>query len=1357
MWLVALGLPMVALPASPRPAFSVVHLRYRPTRPSVLQKTAGQRRVRLRATQPGGEDSLSAGQMEGELYQFLRKTFCRACGDDVGLLTKVEYMRLMDSRVLYNGLQEFGICLSQRELAVAFSTLDANGDGRVSPEEFVRAVSAIQEQITNEDRKLRFAVDGILNRQETLRRSLSFRNIKVWFSLSKAVGLGLVAVLLGTRPGVSEALLPALSSMLVVSAASSEGSGMQSKGTALYNTALTMERAMRSERIVAEAEASKAFMPFGVGLTAVAAAACVALKFFDEGALLHDIFYRLGFLQVDLDDSLLFFFAAVAVVTAVLTSQYRLDMRTKLRLCASDNDEEALEAYWKDQSGFPLPDATPGKKERLRDAIITVLLCLAPLPLAPAVVQTIGTPELSTELAVVVSATAAAQAALTLVNAEKEFADVERNVSRISKIGNLAELFAWQTAAEAAGLSVSTAVNAAFLGGSAVFVEFSRFMAALFPLGSIVPAVEASVGSFLSRLEARATWVERTLVPTRRSTDVVSSSWREILRIQDELTVDPFYMKVQKKLNTLPVGATYEFPRLQRDQRRKVHIVSSRLGLASQSADSMVGRIVRVTNLGGKPPSYSVTPGLALSRMAESAREELTALANDLQDLLDQASIDDYRPAIFMTASAAFLSAASPLLFGNSGAELVIPLVTGALSLEAIEQERKAALETAEARRYAATVAQVIMEAKRLVGKAILGYAHFTVYSALATCTAAFATWGCCGASWLAFTFGCAPALPVSVAVFLLALRRLHLSCELLAEATALVEGPPLPTCGLRRWSAWLVVAGLILMATPSWGFRRSVALSCVVLCTGVAALWRAMQLQLARCENYVARAVYTFACTDGWAQYASRALRLLPFESAAATVGTLLSTALVGVSTPIAAAFPALGFNVCLRALELRAKASEGYKGAKEAVQALQRRPGGEPWEGQVDDVELVDRRPYRGFSSLLRSPIVAMLRGLRVRAGSGALRLWEWLVQGQDPDSVYKEGPAEIAVKNVQSDLDELYTTRLNQSGVFSSTLGVLGTCTVASLMVPPLLPPQATEVVLPVLGAGIAMFTVAEESESLRQVSVAKLRAAELGAVVALMEEALTLVVPSRGQLVVAAVGSASVALAVFALSSLAQHNVCWRVIMLVVVVAQALLAGWSTGPLHTLWCSASQVLGITSTYPRRPATPAIDIETEIARSAIRWGPQATPPHRRMWFVLTAVPALFVGLVPWGRSVAKRAIASTALSAGLIGIMLLLAEASVSSAERAVAERGRTAALTDAFSNEAEQQGVILPVVSSTAVALSAIITFLVELNPIAASACTVLQTLAWVLASRKGIAAKYESAAALQVDAVTERPP
>mmetsp|Transcript_123779 Transcript_123779/g.276234 ORF Transcript_123779/g.276234 Transcript_123779/m.276234 type:complete len:157 (+) Transcript_123779:55-525(+) len=140
-----------------------------------------------------------------------------------------------------------------------------------------------------------------------------------------------------------------------------------------------------------------------------------------------------------------------------------------------------------------------------------------------------------------------------------------------------------------------------------------------------------------------------------------------------------------------------------------------------------------------------------------------------------------------------------------------------------------------------------------------------------------------------------------------------------------------------------------------------------------------------------------------------------------------------------------------------------------------------------------------------------------------------------------------------------------------------------------------------------------------------------------------------------------------------------------------------------------------------------------------------------------VLAATLPLLLAIFPRSRPFHERAVASGAAASAVVSSAILVAEIAQAKAESVTAVRTRTYALTDVFSNEAEQQGSVLPVVSAATIAISGLITFGTEVNPYVAAVLAFFQAASWVLGSRKAAAAKAESDAALEVEAVTMTSP
>lgn len=297
----------------------------------------------------------------------------------------------------------------------------------------------------------------------------------------------------------------------------------------------------------------------------------------------------------------------------------------------------------------------------------------------------------------------------------------------------------------------------------------------------------------------------------------------------------------------------------------------------------------------------------------------------------------------------------------------------------------------------------------------------------------------------------------------------------------------------------------------------------------------------------------------------------------------------------------------------------------------------------------------------------------------------------------------------------------------------------------------------------GAGLTLFAVAAESDARRNVASAKVRAAELKAVVNTMEEVLSSATLFRSELLALAGVTGATAVIVLAVESpwplaasfpiLANIQLSVQVLLTLFHIVAAMLCVF---PLKGVWKWAEETSELKTTTLRNGLTP-------VGMSPSYFASQQVPARLRAMFTgkerwmpwLAALPPALLTFFPHGRPFSKRAVASAAAGACVVALSLFSAERCLARAERSIAGRVRTFALVDAFANEAEQTGALLPVASAATIAISGIITFGVELNPYFASALAIMQALVWMLASRKALAAKFETDAAFQVESVTEK--
>ncbi|CAK0822247.1 unnamed protein product, partial [Prorocentrum cordatum] len=194
----------------------------------------------------------------------------------------------------------------------------------------------------------------------------------------------------------------------------------------------------RQEAVLAEAERDKAFLPFGAGLTGIIAAVCVTLSLFNKN--FGEFLPQDDVVPVLLagDDILLAFLAVGSVAGAVVTSDRNLCMSTVLKPPVPKREFADDESNEWQKSSLPVEARRPDVLSRVAVAFLTLAGCLLPLPLvvgsftdglaalwASATAVSNGAQSLSIsdsatieafqelfdETAVVVSATAAAQAA----------------------------------------------------------------------------------------------------------------------------------------------------------------------------------------------------------------------------------------------------------------------------------------------------------------------------------------------------------------------------------------------------------------------------------------------------------------------------------------------------------------------------------------------------------------------------------------------------------------------------------------------------------------------------------------------------------------------------------------------------------------------------------------------------------------------------------------------------------------------------------------------------------------------------------------------------------------------------------
>ena len=170
-----------------------------------------------------------------------------------------------------------------------------------------------------ENRKLRAAIESIELDQESLRMSTPLLSMKTILAAGSAAGLSALATLAAASPELF-VWLPPLTTVIFLYSSLSESAAGRYRAKSKYNYAQASRIAALAESSLAGAEARTVFFPFGVGLTAITAAACVSLRIFNEkiGDFLPEGESFSTLLAGD--NIILILLATTSVVGAVLTS-----------------------------------------------------------------------------------------------------------------------------------------------------------------------------------------------------------------------------------------------------------------------------------------------------------------------------------------------------------------------------------------------------------------------------------------------------------------------------------------------------------------------------------------------------------------------------------------------------------------------------------------------------------------------------------------------------------------------------------------------------------------------------------------------------------------------------------------------------------------------------------------------------------------------------------------------------------------------------------------------------------------------------------------------------------------------------
>ncbi|CAE7202880.1 unnamed protein product, partial [Symbiodinium necroappetens] len=1155
--------------------------------------------------------------------------------------------------------------------------------------------------------------------------------------------------------------------------------------------------AAEQERTLASAEAPKALLPFGAGCTAIFAAVCVTLKIFEEDPANQATAAAVGSgwnTRTDGFAALLdVFFAFASVFGAMATNDQALLVISKLRPQLRNLQQEEDEV-----DGEPIEiedgDVEVGRRARAALGILSFTACFLPLTWFetgfPAATLT-GIP--SDEMAVIVSASAAAQAAFSFLIAEKFFADAERRVAAQSRQAALSELFFAQAQADSAILGANSAISATSLGFASTAAEFSRASSALSLWPAVLSTVRSTASSLTSRAEADAAWLEnqasqRILAGASVSmdgADTVSATVRELRQLQRDFSLDDFTETVRAELRSLDPNCMKDFRGLAAEQRRKVHLVAAELGMLSQSyglsRPGTRSRSVRVTNI--------LSSRGALADNAPSDDGFLSDLQTIVRDLkaealqIERSLRQRGQTQNALVAALVALSTASPWLLGSSAAELYLPLATGTVGLCTAWQETAGKGAVATAKRQSAFLLTREARAELFFGRAQLAYAPFPTDLAIATLATTASVLSVEFAGNILRLTALSMVIP-AMAACSIAMHRRHKVERFAAASMRCVDAKPMRSrrsYWKRRWWLLPTVCGLFFPCDTA----GSVTIACAMLSAEIALAMAESLSYLADAEGSVARASRAVATAEAWSQLAQFSVRALPARTSVAVaaelrrisrqcanlfltqteVATLVATALVEFSLPLCALFPVLGAAVLVRSVQLNRQAQTAAEKLEQEFTDMQKLMKAEPWtrlrrlSGQSSRMILKELPVSRWRFD--PSILTGINLNNQIRRGFIRLKnLWE----DRGPAEAYKQAPAEQAVQSVQRNLQEFRTLTRFNSRTWFRTLSVVGLVAVASVLQPWFLF-SSSEVVLPVSGALLTIFVAASESEARRSVSAAKVKAADIKAATSILEELSASAMQFRSRLIAwAGVTAATCVLSVISVRhwplaarfpwlEVAQH--CWRLLLVSTHIGAAIA---SVLPAKAVFLWTSQVKrdlpAARSALSPLPLQPGAVSRGQLPKGS-RWFDLLRGTW--VWQLFAALPGVALTFYPSCRSFEERTVASTAASSFVVATMLCLAERALYRAELFIAGRRITFALTDTLANEAEQQSALLPVATAATIAVSAAVTFGVELNPFAASALALVQAITWVLASRKALEAKFGSDAAVQAGGHGHRGP
>ncbi|CAJ1365436.1 unnamed protein product [Effrenium voratum] len=894
--------------------------------------------------------------------------------------------------------------------------------------------------------------------------------------------------------------------------------------------------------------------------------------------------------------------------------------------------------------------------------------------------------QLLDDASVVISASAAAQAAVAFLLGERDFTDAEQRCAMQSKQAALAEMFCAQAQQEAAIIPVRSAFSAAARGGADLAIEFSKLAAAIFPWGAVGQAFQSILNARLVRVESDAAINEARIVKygpkLTRNRNAIDASLIEFGRLQKE--VFPSDNEIRDEIAALKVGEVKDFKIRSKEGRREVHLIAAELGMVSRSYTSGNQRVVSVKNTGGALDSNEEQTSFV--DMVE--KEFVGTLQKEAETSLAEGIPKEWMPWV-STAAAATVSAQSCVGF----------------------------------------------------------LADFGVVA-----------WACE-----------LPTLLLSTLCLILGLERQEQVEKYVRGASRIIGGEPPKRARFRAQRLWLLLPWIVMFLPETLVRRCCAANALIVAEIGFATRQKKARGVIANCGRQLSFAeFYTARTRRVHSRSSARITRhrclgadrvslfqeSLPLTSALALTNTLVATTLGAVNVSFGGLFPIFGLGVCIRAIQKAVESRESAIITSQEGRDAQTLGENFPPYPQLGRQEEMPTEDPRSLRADLKQLSKASFRSGVSRLSRGFLRLFE----ETKPEQAFNQTSDQKVVRRVQADLEELRVTVRGNDPNWARVGSVVGILTAASVIAPFLLSELLTEVIVPLAGTTLTIFVVIAESEARSSVAQAKVHAAQINEQMSTMEDLVSITSLWKAYLL----GMVGVADCNAILGLVLKTP--WNVISLypklqaLQEVAQFALAFAS---IATCALAARRLLQVREWAASVKKIAADNFNEDTLRGITQTSPVAVDTggghlpiskfQRCVVIGAAVLPSILFMVLPLpGREeLAEKVVGCTGAAALVVALLMLQAERASCKAERIQASCKRAASLCEAFANRAEQQGALLPFNSAAAIAVAGVITFLTELNPGTAAALTILQAMSWLIASRKGVATKFESRASLQV--------